>query len=80
MGKPIATRVGDVLILLTEKSFTVYAVGQVSKDGQQDFHEGSVKHETDRAAAVAAAKALLAPGRRILLRNLDADDWSEITN
>jgi len=33
MGKPIATRVGDVLILLTEKSFTVYAVGPVSKDG-----------------------------------------------
>jgi hypothetical protein len=81
MTKRVPSQPGDVLILLTEHSFTIYAVGRVSKEGQEDFHsEENVKYETDRDAAVAAAKALAAPGRRILLRNLDTGHWSEISS
>jgi hypothetical protein len=81
MTKRVPSQPGDVLILLTEHSFTIYAVGRVSKEGQQDFHsEEDVKYETDRDTAVAAAKALGAPGRRIFLRNLDAGHWSEISS
>jgi hypothetical protein len=80
--KPIPTQPGDVLILLTkDRSFSVYAVGPVSKDGEQDFFTGmNVKYERDRSAAVDAAKAIVAPGRRIFFRNLDTGDWSEISN
>ena len=79
MAKRIPTQLGDVLILRTTKSYTVYVVGRVSKDGQQDFgSEKDVKHESDYDTAVAQARALVAQGRRIFLRNIDADDWSEI--
>jgi hypothetical protein len=79
MAERIPTQPGDVLILGTTQSYTVYAVGRVSKDGQQDFgSEQNVKYEHDYGAAVAHAKALLVPGRRIFLRNIDGDDWSEI--
>jgi len=81
MTKRVPSQPGDVLILLTEHSFTIYAVGRVSKEGQEDFHsEENVKYETDRDAAVAAAKALAAPGRRTFLRNLDTGHWSEISS
>jgi hypothetical protein len=54
-------------------------VGRVSKNGQQDFGSGKdVKYKNDCGAAVAEAKALLVGGRRMFLRNIDADDWSEI--
>ena len=80
MAKGIPTQRGDVLILRTDQSFVVHALGQVSQDGQQDFHnQENVTHESDYAAAVAAARALLAPGRRIFLRNLDTGDWFEIS-
>jgi hypothetical protein len=36
--------------------------------------------EVDPAAAVAEAKVLVAPGRRIFLRNIDTGDWSEISD
>jgi hypothetical protein len=39
-----------------------------------------VKNERDRSAAVDAAKAMVAPGRRIFFRNLDTGEWSEISN
>jgi hypothetical protein len=81
VAKPIPTQVGDVLILRTDQSFTIHAVGQVLRDGQQDFHaQMNVKYVSDRAAAEAEAKALVVPGRRILLRNLDTGDWSEMSN
>lgn len=79
MAKEIPTRLGDVLILHTAQAFTVYVVGQVSEDGQQDFYGQTVaKYVDNRVAAVAAAKALAESGRRIFLRNIDTDDWSEI--
>jgi len=79
MAKRIPTQLGDVLILQTTQSYTIYAVGRVSKDGQQDFSsEKDVKYETDYRAAVARAKALVVRDRRLFLRNIDADDWSEI--
>lgn len=77
----ISTQVGDVLILQTNKSFTIYAVGLVTKEGQQDFcGQFNVTHVPDRAAAMVEAKALLVPGRRIVLCNMDTNDWSEISN
>jgi hypothetical protein len=75
------TQFGDVLILRTHLAFTIHAVGPVSHDGQQDFHaQTNVKYEIDRAAAVAEAKALVRPGRRIFFRNIDTGDWSEISH
>jgi hypothetical protein len=73
------TRVGDVLMLRTEESFTIHAVGLVSKDGQQHFcGQLNVKHFRDRDSAMVEARALLVPGRRIFLSNIDTSDWSEI--
>ena len=72
---------GDVLILGTTRSFSVYAVGRVSRTGQQDFHgDVDLKYSSVRATAEAEAKALLTPGRRIYFRNLDTGDWSEISD
>ena len=81
MVKHIQTRVGDVLILQTAKSYTIFALGRVSKDGQRDFDgDPNVQHVSDRDAALVAAKALLVAGRRILLRDLDSGEWSEFSN
>jgi hypothetical protein len=80
--KPIPTHPGDVLILWTkDTTFSVYAVGPVSKDGEQDFFTGmNVKYVRDRAGAMDTAKTMVAPSRRIFFRNLDTGDWSEISN
>jgi hypothetical protein len=81
MDKRIPTQRGDVLILRTDHSFTIHVVGSVSKDGQQDFEsQMDLTFEIDRAAAVAEAKVLVAPGGRIFLRNIDTGDWSEISH
>jgi hypothetical protein len=80
MAERIPTRVGDVLILRTDKSFAIHAVGLVTKDGQQDFDAHvNVKYESDTVAAVARAKALLAPGGRIFMNDIDIGKWSEIS-
>jgi hypothetical protein len=77
----IPTRVGDVLMLRTEESFTIHAVGLVSTDGQQHFcGQLNVKHFRDRDSAMVEARTLLAPGRRIFLCDIDTNDWSEISN
>jgi hypothetical protein len=56
---PVPTQLGDVLILSTDQSFTIYAVGLVTKDGQQEFgRQKEVKYESDRAAAIADAKGV----------------------
>jgi hypothetical protein len=79
--KRILTQCGDVLILRTEQSFTIYAVGRVSHDGQEDFRaEINVEYVIDYAAAVAEAKRRVVVGRRILFRNIDTGDWSEISS
>jgi len=79
MATRIPTQLGDVLILQTTRSYAIYAVGRVSKDGQQDFgSEKDVKYETDYRAALAHAKTLVVQGRRVFLRNIDDDEWSEI--
>jgi hypothetical protein len=63
---------GDVLILWTDQLFAIYGVGLVSVDGQQGLHPGvNVQYVRDREAAVAIAKAIVQPGRRIFLRNID---------
>jgi hypothetical protein len=69
------------LILQTDKTFTVHAVGPVSKDGQQDFDgQTNLKHVRDRNDAVAEARALVVPGGRIFVLNIDTGDWSEISS
>jgi hypothetical protein len=81
MAQRLPTQVGDVLILRTERSFKIHAVGRISKDGQQDLKgQENVEYVTGRATAVAKAKALVAPGRRIFLQNIDTENWSEISN
>jgi hypothetical protein len=70
---------GDVLVLGTAKSVAVYAVGGVTRDGQQDLGDvAGVKYSRVRATAEAVAKVIVEPGRRIYFRDLDTDEWSEI--
>jgi hypothetical protein len=58
MAEHVPTQVGDVLILRTERTFSVHAVGRVSKDGQQEFRgQADVKYVGDLAAALAEARA-----------------------
>jgi hypothetical protein len=81
MAGRIPTKVGDVLILVTEQSFITYAVGHVTSADQQDFHTaGNVKYVSDRDDAVATAKTIVTPDRRIFLRNLDTGHWTEISH
>jgi hypothetical protein len=80
MDKHIPTQLGDVLILRTDHSFTLHAVGQVTQEGQQDFHTHvDVKYARASAGALTDARALAVPGRKIFLRNLDTGDWTEIS-
>jgi hypothetical protein len=80
MAKRIPIHLGDVLILRTTRSYAIHAVGRVSKDGQPDFSsEQNVNYEIDYAAAVAQAKALVLPGGRMFILNIDAGDWTEIS-
>ena len=80
MAKRVETQRGDVLILQTDKSFTAFAVGIVSTNGQTDFHsEAGVKYLTDLTAAVTLAKSLVTPGRRIVVWNIDTNAWAEIS-
>ena len=79
MATHIPTEIGDVLILQTTQSYTVYAVGRVSERGQQDFgHDAKTAYIEDYGAAIAQATALVGSGGRIFLRNLDTRTWFEI--
>lgn len=80
MADQVQTQIGDVLILMTAKAFTVYVVGRVSIDGQEDFHAHTgMSYEGDRVAALAAAKALVVPNSRTFLRNIDTGEWSQVS-
>ena len=81
MAKRIPTALGDILILHSG-SISTYAIGVVSHDGQQDFHgETNVKYLSNRAAALAEAKALAAPGQRIFFLDVDAaHKWREVSD
>ena len=80
MTGDLPTRRGDVLIICTAQSFHVYAVGRVSADGQQSFHQKhDVQYIVDRGEAVAAAKALGTTGHRTFLLDLDKGEWREIS-
>jgi hypothetical protein len=70
------TRRGDVLILVTTQTFTMYAVVTVGADGQQDFGTGiSGGHFSELTAAVKRAKGLTGPGGSVYLVNIDTGDW-----
>ena len=78
MSNSILTLIDDVLILETTTTFTIYVVGLVTKDGQQNFKD-STKHDNVKtlAAALACAETLVSPGHRIFLLNIDTGIWSE---
>jgi hypothetical protein len=79
VAKRIPTEIGDVLILQTTQTYTIYAVGRVSERGQQDFgHHEEHTYTRDYDAAVASATELVGSGGRIFLRNLDTGEWSDI--
>jgi hypothetical protein len=80
VAKQWPTEIGDVLILRTSQSYTVYAVGSVATSGQHDFsHSERVRHVATHAEAVMTAKALVVPGGRIHLLDIDTAEWSEIS-
>jgi hypothetical protein len=73
--------IGDVLILRTRVSYTVYAVGPVATAGQADFSHGQQPHHvTTYAEAVKTAETIVAPRGRIYLLDIDTGEWSEISN
>jgi hypothetical protein len=79
--KRIPTHVGDVLIVGTTQSYTIYGVGKVSEDGQQDLgRQTDITYAKDQAAAVTQARALVAPGRKIFYSNIDTGEWSEMSH
>ena len=79
VAKQWPTETGDVLILRTSQSYTVYAVGLVATAGQHDFsHSERVRHVLTHAEALTIAKALVATGGRIYLLDIDTAEWSEI--
>jgi hypothetical protein len=75
------TKAGDALILETNRSFTIYVVGAVSTDGQQDLggQATDTRHVSSLAAATVLAEALLQHGGRIFRCDVDTDDWSQIS-
>jgi hypothetical protein len=79
--KRMPSTIGDVLILLTRRTFTAYTVGLISEDDQQDFmrHQSNISHPNDMAGALSAARSILVAGQRIFLRNMDTNEWSEIS-
>jgi hypothetical protein len=72
----IPTQIGDVLIL-HKSSIPAHAVGAISEEGQQDL-KVNMSVEPDRAAAEAAARRLVMPGRRIYIKNTDTGHWAEL--
>ena len=79
MVEHLPTEIGDVLILRTSVSYTVYAVGPVATPGQSDFSHGQQTHHvTTFAEAVKTAKVLVAPRGRTYLLDIDTGEWSEI--
>ena len=80
MSDQVTTQFGDVLILMTAKAFTVYVVGRVSIDGQEDFHAHTgMTYEGDSCAALAPTRRLDLPSCRVCMRNVDTGEWSQIT-
>lgn len=76
MPDRIPTQIGDVLIL-HKRNIPAHEVGAISEDGQQNL-KADMSHEPDRAAAEAAARKLVKPGRRIYIKNSDTGHWAEL--
>jgi hypothetical protein len=79
MSIQIPTRVGDVLIVRTKREVVLRVVGLVTKDGQSELQgEANVSAVPDDAAAVLKANALLMPGKRVFIHDIDRGVWAEI--
>jgi hypothetical protein len=76
------TRVGDVLILQTERGLRIHAVGRVTKKGQEDFHRANPApfYMVDYDEALVVARTLLPTGGRIFLVKIDTNTWSEVVS
>jgi hypothetical protein len=71
--------VGDVLILWTSETYTIYAVGKVRRTGQRDFQgQENTKHLMTLEAAIEAARTTARTRGRIHIVNIDTGRWSEI--
>jgi hypothetical protein len=79
MSTSMPTLIGDVLILETTRTFTIYVVGRITKDGQRDFKDSTDQDNVKTyAAALTCAETLVRPGCRIFLLNIDTGIWSEL--
>jgi hypothetical protein len=80
VAKRIPTLRGDVLVLCSD-TIPTYAVGVVSEDGQQDLRGlANVQYLSDRATALAVAKALAQSGKRIFVLEIDNAEGGWSTN
>jgi hypothetical protein len=71
--------VGDVLFLRTRRSYTVYVVGVVMFDGQDDFRRRQpLYHFSSEVEALRTAHALAARDCQIYVRDIDTSQVSEI--
>jgi hypothetical protein len=78
MNGKVPTRIGDVLILTTAGGGSMYALGGIPGDAQQDLrNSGSLKYVTGRQTAETEAKLLVMPGRQIFLRDIHTGEWEE---
>jgi hypothetical protein len=68
-----------LILLHAAKGFTINVVGRVTDDGQQDcHHQTPAKYIHDRREAQTFARALAKPSGRVVFRNIDTAEWSEI--
>jgi hypothetical protein len=74
----IPTRAGDVVVFRTMKTFKIFAVAVVSKNGQQDIASEPAYHTPDHHAAIAKATSLRRSGARIFFCDIDIPKWSEL--
>jgi len=75
----VVAEIGDALILRTTHTYTIHVVGRVTRVGQQDFSgEPNLTYEHVYRVALARARLLAVPGQRVLLHDIDTDEWSVI--
>jgi hypothetical protein len=75
----IETVVGDVLVLATDRTSGLYAIGLVTTDGQQAFLESrQPTYANNRLTAMAMARGMVAPGQRIFVKEFTDTEWSEV--
>jgi hypothetical protein len=79
MTGKVRARIGA--ILTSPDGGSMYALGGISVDGQQDLrYLGSLKYVKGRQVAETAAMLLVMPNRHIFLKDIHTGEWDEIPN